>query len=251
MTLLDSKISAKNTLKAVLILISNVIVGIIGLVIIQSIEIDSTIASASLLVLYFLLINVFYMRVFKLREILKDYWSIKWLYMILIGIVLGIGINVVSSFFSSEPSNSLNLNDTIKPLSLIITLLIVGWEELWFRGIFLNHCAKLISPISISVITGILFTGIHLLNPEFDIFNNGLDLFLAGYLLTIIYYYFKNIWMPIGLHFGNNVFPMIFNAESIEYQQSLTYQFILASLGLLFSIMYIVKKRQTLSNSEF
>lgn len=32
----------------------------------------------------------------------------------------------------------------------------------------------------------------------------GPALFFAGALLTLLYLQFKNIWLPVGIHFGNN-----------------------------------------------
>lgn len=45
---------------------------------------------------------------------------------------------------------------------------------------------------------------VHSINPNIDLLKTGPTLFFAGALLTIVYFYFKTIWLPIGLHFGNN-----------------------------------------------
>ncbi|MCD6013636.1 MAG: hypothetical protein K0Q79_3498 [Flavipsychrobacter sp.] len=44
----------------------------------------------------------------------------------------------------------------------------------------------------------------HAMNPAIDLLKKGPALFFAGALLTILYFYFRSIWIPIGLHFGNN-----------------------------------------------
>lgn len=87
-----------------------------------------------------------------------------------------------------------------------MTFIIVTWEELIFRGVILNYVQKFSSDIRISFINGLLFTLIHLFNPEFNIVAQGLNLFFAGFLLTFLYLKFKNIWLPIGVLFANNVF---------------------------------------------
>ena len=45
----------------------------------------------------------------------------------------------------------------------------------------------------------------HILNPKINLLQVGPALFFAGALLTILYFNYKTIWLPIGLHFGNNI----------------------------------------------
>ncbi len=89
--------------------------------------------------------------------------------------------------------------------------MIVTWEELWFRGIFLNYSRRYLSPINLSLTIGTLFMLSHTLNPSIDLVRTGPTLFLAGALLTLLYFHYRTIWLPIGLHFGNNVFGSMIN----------------------------------------
>ncbi len=100
--------------------------------------------------------------------------------------------------------SDLKFNTTLTINSIPVTLAIVAWEELWCRGIFLNYCNRSLSTINISLTIGLLFMLVHLRNPEINLLKTGLTLFFAGAFLTIVYFYFKTIWLPIGLHFGNN-----------------------------------------------
>jgi membrane protease YdiL (CAAX protease family) len=87
-----------------------------------------------------------------------------------------------------------------------MTFLITGWEELWFRSLLLNHVNKHLPERNISLAMGLLFAVIHLLNPEINMLKNGPVLFMAGTLLTALYFYSRSIWLPAGLHFANNFF---------------------------------------------
>jgi len=53
---------------------------------------------------------------------------------------------------------------------------------------------------------GVLFTLVHLLNPKISLLQEGPQLFFAGTLLTALYFHYKSIWLPAGLHLGNNLF---------------------------------------------
>ncbi|MGC9330926.1 MAG: CPBP family glutamic-type intramembrane protease [Bacteroidales bacterium] len=43
-----------------------------------------------------------------------------------------------------------------------LTFVIIAWEELWFRGIFLNYCNRNLSVINLSLTIGFLFMLVHL-----------------------------------------------------------------------------------------
>src|SRR5690606_3832395 len=73
----------------------------------------------------------------------------------------------------------------------------------------LNYCNRRLSSVTLSLATGLLFMLIHLLNPQVDLFQSGPTLFFAGSLLTILYFYYKTIWLSIGIHFGNNILQSI------------------------------------------
>lgn len=122
--------------------------------------------------------------------------------------------------------------------SLAITLVIVTWEELMFRGIILNYVQRFASNQFIALSMGLLFTAAHLLNPEFNILVHGPNLLLAGYLLTILYLKYKNIWLPLGFHFANNIFSSVL-IPFLGYQESETNS-ILSNEGYLDSVFLIL-----------
>lgn len=45
----------------------------------------------------------------------------------------------------------------------------------------------------------------HILDHKINLLQAGPAFLFAGALLTILYFNYKTIWLPIGLHFGNNV----------------------------------------------
>jgi uncharacterized protein len=91
-----------------------------------------------------------------------------------------------------------NLKDYIAALVLIAMLPAV-FEELLFRGamqqFFINWFK---TPIVAIVLTSIIFSAIHMSYYGF------LARATLGVSLGLVYYYGKNIWLPIIIHFVNN-----------------------------------------------
>jgi membrane protease YdiL (CAAX protease family) len=87
-------------------------------------------------------------------------------------------------------------------LSLIILALLPAiFEEMFFRGAFQQVMISLTMNIFIGIfITSIFFSAIHLSYYAF------LPRVFLGILLGYIFYYSKNIWLSIFLHFCNNAF---------------------------------------------
>lgn len=181
------------------------------LIILQQLKLSTTL-NTIIIFIFFLLLNILYMRIFHLREAMRVYWSFrKWL-LFIAGIVAGIllvtlpGIAAIISGYSATSNISIG---HISAVAAALTFLITSWEELWFRGLLLNYAARYLSPINISLTMGVLFMLIHVLNPAIHLLQNGPVLFLAGALLTALYLYYRSIWVPAGLHFANNFFGSV------------------------------------------
>lgn len=164
--------------------------------------------SAFIVLTLFVIINIVTAKILKLKTEIKTFWGFKKIYFLPIGILAG-GLIAVSPTLAglltgASKFSELKFDTTFTLTSIAVTLAIVAWEELWFRGIFLNYCNRNLSTINISITIGLLFMLVHLLNPEINLLKTGPTLFFAGVFLTIVYFYFKTIWLPIGLHFGNN-----------------------------------------------
>jgi membrane protease YdiL (CAAX protease family) len=158
--------------------------------------------------LAFLFLNLTQLYIYKLKKELKEYWTTRKMSFLLFGFLGGtlialspILIGLVSGQLHSS---EIAFNSDISIASIGLTFIIIAWEELWFRGLFLNYCNRHLSSIHLSLTIGFLFMLIHILNPQIHLLKTGTALFFAGALLTILYFYFKTIWLPLGLHFGNN-----------------------------------------------
>ena len=164
--------------------------------------------SAFIILTLFIIINIATAIFFNLKSEIKTFWGFKKIYLLPIGLLAGgliaVSPTLVGLLAGISHFRELKFDNTITLSSVVVTLAIVAWEELWFRGIFLNYCNRNLSAINISIVIGLLFMLIHLLNPEINLLKTGPTLFFAGAFLTIVYFYFKTIWLPIGLHFGNN-----------------------------------------------
>lgn len=82
-------------------------------------------------------------------------------------------------------------------LFLIAVLPAIG-EELLFRGIVQKQVGRLVHPVAAVWIAALLFSGAHL---QFEGFLPRLAL---GAVLGYLYYWTKNLWIPILVHFFNN-----------------------------------------------
>lgn len=205
-------------LKSYLIIIAYLIVGLLIMGAVQFLKIPVWLNSAFIVLLLFIVVNFVIARFFRLNSEIRTFWSVKKIYYLPIGILIGGLIStspVLFGLITGETTLSeLTLDTTFTISSITTTLAIVAWEELWFRGILLNYCNKHLSVINISITIGLLFMLVHLMNPEINLLRTGPTLFFAGAFLTIVYFYFKTIWLPIGLHFGNNYLALESNLEN-------------------------------------
>lgn len=204
-------------LKSHLIIIAYLIVGLLVMGIVQLLKIPVWLNPAFIVLMLFVVVNFVTARIFRVNNEIRIFWSAKKIHYLPIGILVGGLIAtsplLVSLVIGKTTLNECTLGTIFTSSSIIATLAIVAWEELWFRGIFLNHCNKHLSAINISVTIGLLFMLVHLINPEINLLRTGPTLFFAGAFLTIVYFYFKTIWLPIGLHFGNNYLTPESNLE--------------------------------------
>lgn len=215
--------------------------------------------SAFIVLTLFVIVNIVTAKILNLKTEIKIFWGFKKIYFLPIGILAG-GLIAVSPTLAglltgASKFSELKFDTTFTLTSIAVTLAIVAWEELWFRGIFLNYCNRNLSTINISITIGLLFMLVHLLNPEINLLKTGPTLFFAGAFLTIVYFYFKTIWLPIGLHFGNNYLIIQNNLDKHWFLGSEGYfgAIILAILFLIFTKLTLKKinEKQAESNSGY
>jgi len=227
-------------LKSYLIIILYLVIGLGLMGIAQLFKTPKWFNTAFVVLALFVVVNIATANVFKLKTEAQAFWSLKKIYFLPIGIITG-GIIAISPILAglltgATSMNQFKLDTDFTLTSVFVTLVIVTWEELWFRGIFLNYCNRNLSAIHISITIGFLFMMVHLFNPEINLLRTGPTLFFAGALLTIVYFYFRNIWLPIGLHFGNNYLTIQNNLDEHWFFGNEGYfgAIILAILFLLF-----------------
>ena len=204
-------------INALLLLIANVIIGLVVLILVQQLKLDNRL-NALIVFTAFVLLNLAYLKLFRLNDALRTYWSMRKISWLLPGTAAGAllvllpGIAALLFKYKGNPLIIKNISFT----STWLTFLITGWEELWFRGLMLNRCNRVLSPFVIAVATGLFFMLIHAMNPAINLMHEGPVLFFAGTLLSSLYFCYRNIWLPLGVHFGNNFFGG-FLSPVIEY----------------------------------
>lgn len=91
-------------------------------------------------------------------------------------------------------------------LGMILQFTIVAWwEEITFRGIFLQNISKGLGLTWGVILSTIIFALIHLGNPGATVLSTALIMIVT---LQLVYAYLKSgqLWLPIGLHLGWNFF---------------------------------------------
>jgi membrane protease YdiL (CAAX protease family) len=192
----------KNSARSFILIIANLVAGFVFLGLSSFVQPGY---QGPLLLLFFLALNLFYLKVFRLNEEAAFFYEPKRLYFLFIGFAIAFILVLVPALFLYFRENRFAAHVESPGLAGFFgTLCIVTWEELWFRGLYLNYCRRSFGIKTLSIIMGLLFMLMHVLNPEIDLLVKGPALFLAGTLLTFTYLYCKNFWLPLGLHLGNN-----------------------------------------------
>lgn len=202
----------KGKLKSYLIIVAGLMTGIIILGITGLFNFPDWLNSSVVILLLFVLVNGMAVKILRLTDEARTFWSLKKVIYLPVGFAVG-GLIAVSPALTGVVAGQLTLSDVslktdMTIAAIVSTLVIVSWEELWFRGIYLNYCRRYLSPIVISVVMGLLFMSVHILNPEIDLLKTGPALFFAGAFLTSVYFCYRTIWLPIGVHFGNNLLTL-------------------------------------------
>lgn len=93
--------------------------------------------------------------------------------------------------------------------SALLFTCVAFFEELVFRGYVLRNLMFSYHRYLALFLSAVLFAVMHGMNPNLN-YISLLNLFLAGILLGISYTHTRNLWFPIGLHFGLNFFQTHF-----------------------------------------
>lgn len=175
--------------------------------------------AAWLLLPLFMLLNGLYVWSFRLQAELKQFWMLRRAWYFLLACAGGVIIGMLPLFVRYIGGEITPAELQVKTLSVqavLITLMVVAWEELWFRSVLLNYCHRKAGAVPLSLFTGLVFMFLHVFNPEISLLKAGPALFFAGTLLTLLYFYYRSIWVPVGLHFGNNLAEELFRLNAKE-----------------------------------
>ncbi|GGM61031.1 CAAX amino protease [Micromonospora sonchi] len=77
-------------------------------------------------------------------------------------------------------------------------------EELLFRGLLFRLVEERLGTWLSLLLSGMLFGLMHLLNPDASLWGATAIAIQAGFMLAACYAATRNLWVPIGLHFGWN-----------------------------------------------
>ncbi len=87
---------------------------------------------------------------------------------------------------------------------LLVLFFFQSWsEEIMSRGFLLATIAHYFGDIAGLVVSSLLFSLLHLANPDFA-WIGAANIFLAGIALGLLYLKYRNIWVCTGLHWGWN-----------------------------------------------
>jgi membrane protease YdiL (CAAX protease family) len=107
---------------------------------------------------------------------------------------------------------------------VFLFLMVAFSEELLSRGYVLNNLMQSMNKAWALVISALMFSLVHILNPNFS-WMGFINIFLAGVLLGFPYIYTRQLWLPMALHFSWNFFqgPIFgFNVSGQEMYSLIT-----------------------------
>lgn len=140
---------------------------------------------------------------FQTKNRLKDFFT---------GITIGLIIMLIAYFLLIyyEEIFFIKTNFDFKELiiSILLFTIVAIVEETLFRGYILKNLMSSFNKYIALIVSSILFSLMHGLNPNIDLFSL-FDLFLAGIVLGLSYIYTKNLWFPIAMHLSWNLFQTL------------------------------------------
>ncbi len=104
--------------------------------------------------------------------------------------------------------------DAIQYFTMLIFFSAVS-EELLYRGIIFQALIEKFNPITIVIISSILFSIVHTFNPNIS-FIAYINIFLANVVMSLMYIQTRSLWMPISFHFFWNWGQQLFLGSNIS-----------------------------------
>lgn len=138
-----------------------------------------------------------------LRDVLAGFGIALAQIALIFGIQLGFGWARVSGFAWQEQAPLAVLGGLT--LGLATHLAVGFYEELLSRGYQLQNLEEGTNTFWAVTITSVAFGAAHLLNPNASLVSM-IGISLAGFYLALGYLRTRQLWLPIGMHFGWNFF---------------------------------------------
>lgn len=112
------------------------------------------------------------------------------------------------SWWTDDVGPEISFSVAVIPVILAVfweLLVVAWWEELVFRGVFLQNMMKGMGLLWAVIVSSILFGLVHAGNPDATILSTLMIVIITP---QLIYAYLKTgqLWLPIGLHLGWNFF---------------------------------------------
>ena len=89
----------------------------------------------------------------------------------------------------------------IIPFTVALTVAVI--EEILLRGIVFRITDEKWGSTIALITSGLIFAGLHVVNPHVTVVSV-LCITMVGVLLGAAYMYYRNLWMPIAIHFAWN-----------------------------------------------
>lgn len=163
-----------------------------------------------------------------------------------LGCLVGLISLAIASFVDLLQGNKISfITQDITVYGILVTLAIVSWEELWFRGIAFELAGQRYTKILASFIFSVLFVLVHAFNPNMKLIEEAPQLFTASLCLSLLYFYSGGIWAPIGMHFSNNYFESLIKIENIQNTKTHSITYVLSlTLIAVFLIFTITQEKK-------
>ena len=159
-------------------------------------------------------------------------------------------------YFSTPETDQTILKLCINASTIKIIILVFGvavfpavFEEWFFRGIIQRNLNKVIKNSYVAIIiTALVFSAMH-----FDL-DNLVARFILGFILGLIFYYSKSLWINILLHFANNLIVLIITLLQAKGEVTVTEEttfdnilYIIPSLLVIAAIIFLYEKKKLIS----
>ncbi|NKE62928.1 CPBP family intramembrane metalloprotease [Lentzea sp. PSKA42] len=122
---------------------------------------------------------------------------------VLIGLAMFVAVIVNIAFLGSYEVNGWgSATGAIAIFGFTAAAVVV--EELLFRGILFRIVEERLGTWGSLVLSGVLFGLVHAFNPNATLWSSTAIAIEAGFMLAAVYAATRNLWVPIGVHFGWN-----------------------------------------------